>query len=136
MFTPRSKRFLIICLLNKRINYQMNHNQFIYSLSLILFLCNKINLFAPKEYFFKNPTAKRLRDHPSYSFHKASSLVTIFIPLYDRIFFYLLLDFNYRLHMISFTNIQISCGKRSLISGKIPEIIRFFLLLMCMDSTN
>lgn len=75
MFTPRSKRFLIICLLNKRINYQMNHNQFIYSLSLILFLCNKINLFAPKEHFFKNPTAKRLRDHPSYSFHKIRRLL-------------------------------------------------------------
>ena len=75
MFTPRSKRFLIICLLNKRINYQMNHNQFIYSLSLILFLCNKINLFAQKEYFFKNPTAKRLRDHPSYSFHKMRRLL-------------------------------------------------------------
>lgn len=64
----------------------MNHNQFIYSLSLILFLCNKINLFAPKEYFFKNPTAKRLWDHPSYSFHKASSLVTIFIPLLVKLY--------------------------------------------------
>lgn len=90
----------------------MNHNQFIYSLSLILFLCNKINLFALKEYFFKNPTSKRLWDHPSYSFHKVSSLVTIFIPLYDRIFFHLLLDFNYRLHMISFTNIQILLKRR------------------------
>ena len=64
----------------------MNHDQFIYSLSLILFLCNKINLFVPKEFFKKNPTAKRLRDHPYYSFHKVSSLVTIFIPLLVKLY--------------------------------------------------
>ena len=79
------------------------------SKSYIIFLLFPFPIFLDKN---NDPTVQRLWDHPSYSFHKASSLVTIFIPLYDRIFFHLLLDFNYRLHMISFTNIQILLKRR------------------------